>query len=109
MFFQLDLRREERERVIMPGGIRYDVTSRTVVTVADLSTSGCRIDQPGHDLALGSIVFVRLDHLAPLRARVRWNEPGIAGLEFEQPLYIPVLNHLLNRWRNNITTNLAAI
>lgn len=109
MTFQLDLRREMRGRVIMPGAIRHNVTCRAEVAIADLSTSGCRINRPGQDLAIGSAVFVRLHELAPLRAMVRWNQAGLTGLEFEQPLYIAVLDHLLNQWQVRMTAELVAI
>lgn len=109
MVTHLDLRREARGHVIMPGAIRHNVTCRAEVAVTDLSARGCRIISSGQDLVLGSALFVRLDQLAPLRATVRWDEAGIIGLEFDRPLYIPVMDHLLIRWPAPLTPELAAI
>lgn len=93
----------------MPGAIRHSVTCRAEIAVTDLSTAGCRIGTRNGELALGSALFVKLDHLAPLRATVRWHEAGIAGLEFDRPLYVPVLEHLLKHWPAGKTPELAAI
>lgn len=91
-------RREDRDRVAMPGRLRRNVTCRTEVGVIDLSAHGCRIDTGGSALAIGSSVFVRLDELGALRATVRWQEDRIAGLEFDSPLYAPVVDHLVAHW-----------
>lgn len=109
MVLQRDQRREDRGSVVLPGGIRHNVTSRAEVKVTDLSARGCRIEAPGRDLDQGSAVFIRLDQLAPLRANVRWYEAGFAGLEFDQPLYVAVLDHLIARWPNRMTAELVTI
>lgn len=90
----------------MPGRVRHKVTRRTNVAIADLSAHGCRIEAADDEVAVGSPVFVRLDGLAPLRATVRWHEGGVAGLEFDHPLYIPVLDHLLKQWSFEVTAEL---
>ena len=91
-------RRERRGNVAMPGTIRHNVTCRSSVAISDLSARGCRIVTTDEGISAGTSLFVRLNHLAPLRATVRWRGQGNMGLEFDQPLYIPVLDHLLDQW-----------
>ena len=99
-------RRERRGTVAMPGAIRHNVTCRSNVSVGDLSARGCRILTRDEGITVGTSVFVRLNELAPLRATVRWRGEGSAGLEFDHPLYIPVLDHLLNHWSFTMTAEL---
>lgn len=99
-------RREYRGNVEMPGALRHNVTCRSNVSVSDLSVRGCRIATSAEGIAVGASVFVRLSELAPLRATVRWSGKGMVGLEFNQPLYIPVLDHLLNLWPFTMTAEL---
>lgn len=99
-------RKALRGSVAMPGRVRHNVTRRANVAIADLSAHGCRIEAADDEVAVGSPVFVRLDGLAPLRATVRWHEGGVAGLEFDHPLYIPVLDHLLKQWSLGVTAEL---
>ena len=90
-------RRKPRQGTAMPGRLRFNVTTRAAVAVTDLSVHGCRI-ATATGLAVDSPVFVRLDQLGALRAIVRWQRDGAAGLEFDQPLYPPVYDHLLAEW-----------
>ena len=99
-------RKALRGSVAMPGRVRHNITRRANVAIADLSAHGCRIEAAEAEVAIGSPVFVRLDGLAPLRATVRWQDGAIAGLEFDHPLYIPVLDHLLKQWSFEVTPEL---
>ncbi len=99
-------RRERRGTVAMPGALRYNVTCRSKVSVSDLSSHGCRVSTCDEGLVVGASVFVRLNDLAPLRATVRWRCAGIVGLEFDHPLYLPVLDHLLGHWPFTVTADL---
>lgn len=93
-------RRELRGQLAMPGVTRDSKALRRSVAITDLSAHGCRIL-----LANGEIednvtsLFIHLDNLSPQRAYVRWRDQRRAGLEFEKPLYQPVVDHLLAKWR----------
>lgn len=54
------------------------------VTVADISTHGCRVDAGA--LRSGDRVRLHLPDLDPIRATVAWAGPREAGLEFRLPL-----------------------
>lgn len=99
-------RREPRGSIAMPGAIRHNVTCRTPVSISDLSARGCRVWTTDDSIGVGSCVFVRLNDLAPLRATARWRRGASVGLEFDQPLYIPVLDHLLGQWTFAMTVEL---
>jgi hypothetical protein len=99
-------RREQRGSVVMQGAIRHNITCRTPVSISDLSARGCRVFTADEGIGIGSCVFVRLNDLAPLRATARWRRGGNVGLEFDQPLYLPVLDHLLNHWQFTMTVEL---
>lgn len=105
---QFNIRREARDGIAMPGRLRRNVTCRMEVGVLDLSPNGCRIDTGGSALAIGSPVFVRLDQLGAVRAIVRWQEDRIAGLEFDSPLYPPVVDHLVANWPERGQVTVAA-
>jgi hypothetical protein len=65
------------------------------VRVLDLSLAGCIIDRRALNLAREERVLIKLPGLALMPCYVCWLEESKAGLEFEQPLYEPVLDHLL--------------
>lgn len=91
-------RSDRRGSVTMSGAIRHNVTCRSGVSINDLSARGCRILTDDEGIAVGTSVYVRLDKLAPLRATARWRNGDQVGLEFDQPLYVAVLDHLLGQW-----------
>lgn len=95
-------RREPRGQLAMPGAARDGSVSRCGVAVTDLSTHGCRIIFANNELDNALQVFISLDNLAPQRAHVRWRNRLTAGLEFEQPLYLPVVDHLLAKWKSDL-------
>lgn len=58
--------------------------------IFDLSTEGCRVeflDRP----AIDEIVWVKLDGIETLEARVRWTEGFVGGLRFSKTLHPAVL------------------
>lgn len=92
-------RRELRGQLAMPGTTRDGTASRCSVAVTDLSAHGCRVTFDNGDLNHVAQLVISLDNLAPQRAHVRWRNRLTAGLEFDQPLYPPVVDHLLSKWK----------
>ncbi len=75
------------------GGKGFDVA------VMDLTVDGCCIALPGVELRLKQQVSIKLESLDFIKGRISWSsEPG-AGIEFERPLYGPVVEHLLRTYR----------
>lgn len=96
---ELVRRREPRGQLAMPGTTRDGTTSRCSVAVTDLSTHGCRVIFANDELSHAGQLVISLDNLAPQRAHVRWRNRLTAGLEFDQPLYLPVVDYLLSKWK----------
>ena len=65
------------------------------VNVLDLSLAGCMIERQAMSIRQDDRVLLRLPGLRYLAAAVAWTEDGRAGLVFEEPLYEPVLNHVV--------------
>ena len=89
---------EDRQRLSIPAELRFAMTLRSAAEVTDLSAHGCRIRRCSYPFEPGTPVFVRLEGLAPIRGTVRWYQVDESGIEFDQPLYLPVLEHLLAQW-----------
>ena len=74
---------------------RLTTGSVSGIIVLDLSVAGCMIDTCALAIRPRQRILIQLPSLAYSAARVLWVEEKLAGLEFEQPLYGPVLDHLL--------------
>lgn len=89
-----DLRRSRRLTLAMPARLRRLNGFADDVVIRDLSMHGCRVVLHGLALAAGSKVVVRPTGLEGLCATVRWMSHDEAGIEFDLPLYLPVVEHL---------------
>lgn len=75
-------------------------STRLNVEVLDLSAVGCMIAVCGWTFRQNERTFVRLPGLRFLPATVLWADEESAGLQFDEPLYEPVLAHLLRNRRS---------
>ncbi len=60
----------------------------------DLSTHGCCVTTNSLYLSIGKRVIIKADGLEAISGIVRWIEDGRAGVQFDAPLYGPVVDHL---------------
>jgi hypothetical protein len=62
--------------------------------ISDLTTDGCGIatTRSFHDTA--TLVYVRPERLEGIFGKVRWIIGGRFGIEFDTPIYAPVIDHL---------------
>ena len=65
------------------------------VDVLDLSAAGCMVFIDAWPLRIDDRVLIKLPGLADRPSAVRWVNEKTAGFEFDQPLYAPVLDHLV--------------
>jgi hypothetical protein len=68
------------------------------VSVQDLSQHGCKlelVDPP----AVEEHVWVRIEGLEPLQARICWVEGFTLGVEFQKDLHPAVFDHLVSKLR----------
>lgn len=66
------------------------------VSIQDLSRHGCKlelVDRP----AVDERVWVRIDGLEPLEARVCWIDGFALGVEFQKDLHPAVFDHLISK------------
>jgi hypothetical protein len=82
----------------LPVGMRAECRTQTGlfgrVDIVDLTQEGCRIFAKGLPLRTGQKVRVRPENFQPLPGTVRWVENDFAGIEFDNSLYGPVVEHL---------------
>jgi hypothetical protein len=89
-----ELRRFMRHNIKAQGTLRY-ARARHAVTLEDLSEQGCQFRLPLQaGLPVGATVSIAVEGLSPFVATVRWYRNGWAGVEFDLPVYPPVLAHL---------------
>ncbi len=92
-----DLRRFDRQRISARGTTRFGGRSYAL-TLDNLSEQGCQFRIPrGTGLPTGTTLSLTIDTLGPFKATVRWSREGEVGVEFDFPVYPPVLQHMLEK------------
>lgn len=69
------------------------------VDVVELTAAGCMIEKCSVSMREDDRVLIRMDGLRYLPAIVVWIDEGRAGLAFEDPLYEPVLDYMLESFK----------
>lgn len=75
--------------------VRFRSRSTITMKVLDINVGGCMVEARGWSAKPGDHVSVRLPGLEAIGAQVVWNEDQRAGIAFDEPLYGPVLDTLL--------------
>ncbi|WP_374526799.1 PilZ domain-containing protein [Novosphingobium sp.] len=88
------LRRSPRLALVLPAKCRSRSGFVDQVIISDISDGGCRIDSLGIVFHVGDMVVVRPQALEGLCGVIRWIKDHSAGIEFDRPLYAPVVEHL---------------
>lgn len=84
----------QRDAVSIPADIREKGAGRQKVSVIDLSRSGFRM----HCIFLipdDRTVFLTMQGLESLEARIAWHEDDYYGCEFRQKLHEAVYDHII--------------
>ena len=66
--------------------------------ISNLSPEGCCVTTQGLFVKVGARVIVRPDGMEGLTGVVRWVKGIQAGIEFDTPLYGPIVDHLVERF-----------
>ena len=74
---------------------RHGTGQRNDVRVLDATERGCHIFDKWGGLPVGRCLTITIGNIGPLAATVRWRNEHHFGIEFERPLYGPVLDHVL--------------
>ena len=91
---EADVRRSPRLTLAMPARCRTLGGFADDVVIRDLSAHGCRVVSHALTLRPGARVVMRPSGMEGLCGEVRWVDGHEAGIEFERPLYQPVVEHL---------------
>lgn len=92
-----EIRREARHGVAVEGRYRTGSGVPKDVSVLDISEHGCRFFDKFGNLVPGGQITVRIGSIGPIAATVKWTERSVVGIEFENPIYGPVLDHIRNQ------------
>ena len=86
--------RKQRHRVELRAGCRTQSGLRDEGWIANISAQGCCVETHSLFVRIGARVIVKPEGLEGLSGTVRWIEGNRAGIEFDSPIYGPVLEHL---------------
>ena len=89
-----DDRDRSRHAISVPGRYRTGTGVAKDVDILDISESGCRFFDRFGRMIPGTVISIRIDTIGPIVATVRWCEANIVGIQFENPLYGPVFEHI---------------
>jgi hypothetical protein len=87
-------RRDPRRPVKLAATCRTQSGLRDAGYISDISAHGCCLTTSSLSVRIGSRVVIRPQGLEGLTGTVRWIEGQHAGIEFDAPLYGPVVDHL---------------
>ncbi|MEJ5978768.1 PilZ domain-containing protein [Novosphingobium sp. PS1R-30] len=87
-------RRDERRPVRMAATCRTQSGMRDNGYISDISQYGCRLTTSTLAVRIGTRIVIRPQGLEGVSGTVRWIEGPHAGIEFDAPLYGPVVDHL---------------
>lgn len=96
-----ELRRFIRRNIRANGTMRYG-RRRFAVRLENLSEQGCQLWLPlRQGIAPGAPIILRIETMGPFPAIARWHHEGWAGVEFDLPVYPPVLAHIHDNFDRN--------
>ncbi|WP_065762409.1 PilZ domain-containing protein [Novosphingobium sp. PP1Y] len=90
-------RRYIRRPVSLPVQCRTQAGMRDEGEISDISVEGCCIRPRSLFFRVGTRVIIRPEGMEALTGVVRWNKNDVAGIEFDRPIYAPVVDHLAQR------------
>jgi hypothetical protein len=90
-------RRVERKPVRMAARCRSSTGLRDEGWLEDLSAEGCCLVTRAICFRVGARIVIRPDGLEGVTGVVRWISANRAGIEFDHPLYGPIIEHLWTR------------
>jgi hypothetical protein len=87
-------RRTQRRPVILAATCRTPTGWRDSAQISDISPHGCRLSTSTLVLRVDMRIVIRPQGLEGVTGVVRWFDGLAAGMEFDTPLYEPVVDHL---------------
>lgn len=62
--------------------------------ISDISTEGCCVRMRGIYFRVGTRVVLRPQGMEGITGIVRWVSGDLAGVEFDRPIYPPIVDHI---------------
>lgn len=87
-------RRAERQQIVLAAQCRTATGVRDDGYLSDISPEGCCITTRGILFLEGARVMIKPQGLEGLSGVVRWISGHKAGVQFDSPLYGPIVEHL---------------
>lgn len=87
-------RRSQRKLVRMTAQCRTQSGLRDTGYISDISPEGCCVSTNCLFFRVGTRVVIRPEGMEGLTGVVRWISSSQAGVEFDNPVYGPVIDHL---------------
>jgi hypothetical protein len=88
-------RRSDRSPITLAVQCRTQSGLRDSGEMSDVSAEGCCLRLNGVYFRVGARVMLRPEGMEALSGLVRWVRGDLAGIEFDRPIYRPVLDHLV--------------
>jgi len=89
-----DHRHENRRLVTIAAQCRTQSGLRDSGRISDISADGCCVSTNGLFVKVGSRVMIKPEGMEGLSGIIRWVDGFMAGVQFDSPIYAPVLEHL---------------
>lgn len=89
-----DHRQQQRVPIAIPARLRDRHSNKYNVRLLDLSVTGFRAEAH-YSLDPGQIVWLAIPGMQGLEATIAWRHGLEIGCSFRQPLYPPVLDHIV--------------
>lgn len=94
---QTEARNSPRFEVAVQGRYRTGNGSARDVPVIEISETGCRFYDRFGRLMPDSELSIKIETIGPILATVRWSKDYIVGVEFQRPIYGPVLEYIRDK------------
>ena len=91
-------RKAERKPVALGATCRTASGLRDNGRIADISEKGCCLVTRAMMVKVGARIVVRPEGMEGLPSTVRWIRGNAIGVEFDAPLYLPIVEHLCRRY-----------
>lgn len=90
-------RNSKRHPLALAVQCRTQSGMRDTGEISDLSAQGCCLRLRGLHFRVGTRLILRPEGLEAFSGAVRWLRGDLAGIEFDRPLYTPVVEYLAAR------------
>ncbi len=102
-------RRSTRRPVGIDAQCRTQSGLRDKGRVIDLSPEGCCVITNSLFVKVGARVMIKPEGLEGISGIVRWIEGTKAGVFFDTPLYGPIVDHMSERFGNDMAVSIGRV